>query len=385
MGDAAARAAALKEQGNAAVAARKLPRAKQLYSDALRLDESNHTIWSNRSGVNLDLGDAVAAEADAQQCIERAPEWPKGYYRLGLALEAQERHEAAAAAFADGLARDAANADLKACHARAAAAAVAAAAVAAAAEDGAGSRDEPAAGAAATLPRRDGRPTLAEALTAARAMVEPASLPRVPRLGSLVAERHGATLRLATDAQRGRFLTAARAVRPYEVLAVEPALLWAPPRTNEWGMCAPAFHEPGPELKAATAAPGTLAAWLLQMEPFHSAAAAHAAASGGGSGGRPELELPPVSKGELLLRVIQRNSHAAAWSEGHPGEGGGSGARRGGCVAVSCCHASGVGARPCCSRGECTRAECSWPTPASGAISRCPPPPPPPPRARARR
>lgn len=291
-----AKADALKQQGNAAVAAKKFGKAKDFYTDALKLDSTNHTIYSNRSGVYMDLGDAVAAEKDARSAIEHAPEWAKGFYRLGVALESQGRHDEAARAFNDACGYDPTNADLIACKERATKAAEA-------------EIDPSAPG------RNDSRPSLADALKVARTMADPASLPRVGRLGDLVTQRHSSTLKLGCDAKRGRHLLAARAIKPFEVIATEHAMFWAPPRCNQWAMTAPALAEVGPDLKSAPA--GALEAWALQLTPFYNAAVERA---GGSFAGRPEAELPPISKGELLLRVLQQNSHGIPWSEGHPGE-----------------------------------------------------------------
>lgn len=295
----AARAEALKQQGNAAVAARKLPRAVELFTEALAADPTNHTVYSNRSGVHLDLGDAAAAEADAREAVAHAPQWAKGHFRLGAALEAQGRHDEAARAYGDALALDPGNADLAKCRDRAA--------------GRAGGDGEPGGGRGGG---GDGRPTFADALRAARAEVDPAGVPRVGRLGDLVASRHSGTLRLGADPARGRHLLAARPVKPLEVLAVEHAMFWAPPRCNDWAMTAPALAEAGPDVKAGP--PGALDAWALQLAPFFNAGVARA---GGSFAGRPEAALPPLTRGELLLRVLQQNSHGVPWSEGHPDEG----------------------------------------------------------------
>ena len=220
-----AKAAALKDEGNKAVAAKKPGKAAQLYTEALKYDPTNHTILSNRSGVNLELGNLTAAEEDARAAIAASPEWPKGYFRLGVALEAQQRWEEALEAYDNGLGFDAANADLLKCKERASKA----------------QAEAEAKGAAAR--KEGGKPTFPEALKTAMSLVDPAKLPKVPRLIELVRERHGATLRVVAEPGKGRFLVAARPIKAYETIAVEHALCWYPPRVNSHAMLAPSTVE----------------------------------------------------------------------------------------------------------------------------------------------
>ena len=42
---------------------------------------------SNRSAALLQLRKSGKALEDAEQCIKRRPDWDKGFYRKGLALE----------------------------------------------------------------------------------------------------------------------------------------------------------------------------------------------------------------------------------------------------------------------------------------------------------
>ena len=46
---------------------------------------------SNRSAALLQLKKLGKALEDAEQCIKRRPDWDKGFYRKGLALEIAER------------------------------------------------------------------------------------------------------------------------------------------------------------------------------------------------------------------------------------------------------------------------------------------------------
>ena len=62
--------------------------------------------YSNRSACLSFLGDFEAAVADGRKCIQLAPEWPKGYGRLGLALFRSGDHMGAMTAYQTGLAQD---------------------------------------------------------------------------------------------------------------------------------------------------------------------------------------------------------------------------------------------------------------------------------------
>jgi tetratricopeptide (TPR) repeat protein len=78
----------LKQEGNDAFKAGKYKSALELYSKAIAVEE-NAVLYSNRSATQLKLKDAAAALKDADKCIQLDPEWQKGYFRKGQALEAQ--------------------------------------------------------------------------------------------------------------------------------------------------------------------------------------------------------------------------------------------------------------------------------------------------------
>jgi predicted RNA methylase len=73
-----------------------------MYSQAIAGDETDHTLYSNRSAAHLAVGLLDAALVDAQKTVSLHPEWPKGYYRLGCALESMNEMESALAAFQRG-------------------------------------------------------------------------------------------------------------------------------------------------------------------------------------------------------------------------------------------------------------------------------------------
>lgn len=102
-------AEAHKAEGNKALQAKDFEAAVAAYTKALEESEGlaeapRHVYYSNRSAAHLSKGDAAAALADGEACIEANKEWPKGYSRKGAALHALRRYEDAAQAFEAGLA-----------------------------------------------------------------------------------------------------------------------------------------------------------------------------------------------------------------------------------------------------------------------------------------
>uniref|UniRef100_A0A182P3U2 Uncharacterized protein n=1 Tax=Anopheles epiroticus TaxID=199890 RepID=A0A182P3U2_9DIPT len=80
--------------------------AVQLYTDALGLDPGNHILYSNRSAARLKQGQFALALQDATRARELCPQWPKAYFRQGVALQCLGRYGEALAAFSAGLAQD---------------------------------------------------------------------------------------------------------------------------------------------------------------------------------------------------------------------------------------------------------------------------------------
>ncbi|XP_011297829.1 tetratricopeptide repeat protein 28 [Fopius arisanus] len=86
--------------------------AANLYTEALALDPLSHVLYSNRSAARLKMGLFALALQDAVRATELLPQWPKAYYRQGVALQCLGRHGEALVAFATGLARDPLNSQL---------------------------------------------------------------------------------------------------------------------------------------------------------------------------------------------------------------------------------------------------------------------------------
>lgn len=97
-------AASFKEIGNKHLQAKQFDEAIQAYTEAIKLDSSDHVFFSNRSAAYLSKGDGVNALSDAEQCIKLSPQWPKGYSRKGAALHSLRRYDEAISAYNSGLA-----------------------------------------------------------------------------------------------------------------------------------------------------------------------------------------------------------------------------------------------------------------------------------------
>ena len=94
---------ALKQQGNAALAANDQATAHKLYTQAIELAPDNHLLYSNRAAANANMGRWADALSDSQRCIELAPEFPKGHVRAGAAHYALDQYGESVAAYARAL------------------------------------------------------------------------------------------------------------------------------------------------------------------------------------------------------------------------------------------------------------------------------------------
>jgi len=102
--EAAAQAAALKDEGNVKFKAGDYAAAVELYAKSLEINNQQHLVFSNRSAAYLKLGKADAALQDAEQCVELEPKWAKGYSRHAAALQELKRWDEAVATCKAGLA-----------------------------------------------------------------------------------------------------------------------------------------------------------------------------------------------------------------------------------------------------------------------------------------
>ncbi|XP_037422476.1 ankyrin-1-like [Triticum dicoccoides] len=87
--------------------------ASKFYTEAIELDPSDATLYSNRSLCYLQMTEADKAVRDANTCIKLRPEWIKGYYRKGAALLSLEDYKGASDAFMAGLQVDPENVEME--------------------------------------------------------------------------------------------------------------------------------------------------------------------------------------------------------------------------------------------------------------------------------
>lgn len=94
---------AAKSRGNDLFKAGEYALAIREYTSAIELEPPGYkmeVLYSNRSGAYLASGDAKSkALKDAEKCVELAPEWAKGYGRLGAAQHALCRYADAQASY----------------------------------------------------------------------------------------------------------------------------------------------------------------------------------------------------------------------------------------------------------------------------------------------
>ena len=87
--------------------------AVDLFTQAIQLSPSDHTLYSNRSAAYEKIQQFDLAISDAEKCISLKPDWFQGYRRKGIALEASGKTEEAKAAYEEGLKVDPTNEALK--------------------------------------------------------------------------------------------------------------------------------------------------------------------------------------------------------------------------------------------------------------------------------
>ncbi|KAH9682486.1 TPR REGION domain-containing protein [Citrus sinensis] len=93
----------LKDKGNEFFKAGNYLKAAALYTQAIKQDPSNPTLFSNRAAAFLHLVKLNKALADAETTISLNPQWEKGYFRKGCILEAMEQYDDALSAFQTAL------------------------------------------------------------------------------------------------------------------------------------------------------------------------------------------------------------------------------------------------------------------------------------------
>lgn len=95
-----------KAKGNDAFKAKKYKEAIDWYTKAIALDpnsEASGAIYSNRAGSWQNLNNFEKAAEDSEHCIRVRPDWLKGHFRKGVAMESMGRLDEAQKAFQEAL------------------------------------------------------------------------------------------------------------------------------------------------------------------------------------------------------------------------------------------------------------------------------------------
>ncbi len=75
-----------KEMGNKAFTAKDYDTAIKHFTDAIKENPNDHTLYSNMSACYFNQGKSSTALQDAEKCIEIKSDWDKGYQRRAMAL-----------------------------------------------------------------------------------------------------------------------------------------------------------------------------------------------------------------------------------------------------------------------------------------------------------
>jgi len=95
-----------KKKGNEAFSAGDFSKAVKQFTMAIRMDKTNHVLFSNRSAAYCGCGRYEEALADAERCVKMAPRWGKGYGRKGAALTGLGQGGESVKAYLVGAGRD---------------------------------------------------------------------------------------------------------------------------------------------------------------------------------------------------------------------------------------------------------------------------------------
>uniref|UniRef100_J3KWT4 Uncharacterized protein n=1 Tax=Oryza brachyantha TaxID=4533 RepID=J3KWT4_ORYBR len=102
----------LKEQGNLFFNNKDYDAAILLYSMAMKFNNIDASLYSNRSVCWLHLGIGDEALSDAQFCSKIQPDWAKGYYRQGMAFSLLQDYASASCVLQRALKLDPLNATI---------------------------------------------------------------------------------------------------------------------------------------------------------------------------------------------------------------------------------------------------------------------------------
>jgi len=105
-------ALAAKMKGNGFFKQKNWDEAIKCYTEAISLDDTDASFYSNRSACYAGKEDYKEALEDAEKVIKLRPKWSKGYSRKGLALFKLNKMEDALACYEEGLKHEPQNASL---------------------------------------------------------------------------------------------------------------------------------------------------------------------------------------------------------------------------------------------------------------------------------
>lgn len=95
-----------KTKGNDAFKAKRYQEAIDWYTKAIAMDpnsEASGALYSNRAGSWQNLNNFEKAAADSEQCIRVRPDWLKGHFRKGVAMESMGKYDEAQKALQEAL------------------------------------------------------------------------------------------------------------------------------------------------------------------------------------------------------------------------------------------------------------------------------------------
>jgi stress-induced-phosphoprotein 1 len=92
-----------KAKGNAAFKAQNYEEAIRHFTEAIKLDSSDHVFFSNRSACYASLNKYDEALKDGTECVRLKPDWAKGYTRKGLAEFFLKKYDDATETYKAGL------------------------------------------------------------------------------------------------------------------------------------------------------------------------------------------------------------------------------------------------------------------------------------------
>jgi stress-induced-phosphoprotein 1 len=102
-----------KEKGNEFFKKNLYPEAVKAYTEAIKRNPTDHTLYSNRAGAYAKLGEFPLAVKDADECIALKPDFVKAYIRKGNAHYFMKDYHKSLEAYEKGLKLDENNAELK--------------------------------------------------------------------------------------------------------------------------------------------------------------------------------------------------------------------------------------------------------------------------------